>query len=104
MERIYQIAGKERGPQTDKKEESEAEGMEWQKPTEGVIKLNCNGAVDAGSWQAGTGVVVQNEGELIDGAGRFVHTNEAEVAEMVSIQDGLKAGKGERLAKHHCRD
>lgn len=61
----------------------------WQTPGHGLVKINCEGAWDKASNEAGTGVIVRDEeGHMIRGTGQSTMTSSAEVAEAMAVLEG----------------
>ncbi|OMO59554.1 reverse transcriptase [Corchorus capsularis] len=59
----------------------------WKAPEEGWSKLNCDGAIDTKTFDAGIGVIVRNStADLIGGKGLSLQVSSIEEAEAVAIR------------------
>jgi len=71
------------GPKTKKK---------WQRPDQGIYKINCDGSFHADTAVGGWGYVIRNDaGEVVlAGAGHCSHLMDALHAELLACQEGIK--------------
>ena len=70
----------------------------WKRPANGSLKVNCDGALDLSSFDAGSGVVVRDcNRKVMDGCNRKFVCDFALVVETTALKDGIKFGLERKL-------
>ncbi|OMO88448.1 hypothetical protein COLO4_20252 [Corchorus olitorius] len=78
---------KEGAKTTNRLQEPRLTQQVWQPPQRDFIKFNCDAAVDIPSGDTGITIVCRNHnGDLINGASFFTHTDSVDVAEALAVR------------------